>query len=140
MFDEQKVCYTVLLVDDESPDYVSDDLIFDVEKLDGKIIITKEDYNSTQVDPNQMCFVTPYVKYEVTTIKDIKDALSKKKVVREYDGEDALIISNFSDEDTFLSIFGDEELQEIGYKGLVYFVKGKTKKMKIGDFVERKML
>lgn len=125
MFDEQKVCYTVSLVDDESPDYVSDDLIFDVEKLDGKIIITKEDYNSTQVDPNQMCFVTPYVKYEVTTIKDIKDAL---------------IISNFSDEDTFLSIFGDEELQEIGYKGLVYFVKGKTKKMKIGDFVEREML
>lgn len=140
MFDEQKVCYTVSLVDDENPDYISDDFVYDVEKLDGKIIITKDDYNSTQVDSNQMCFVTPYVKYEVSTIKDIKEALSKKKVVREYDGEDALIISNFSDEDSFFAIFGDEELQEIGYNQLVYFVKGKTKKMKIGDFVEREML
>lgn len=140
MFDEQKVCYTVSLVDAQSPDYVSDDFIYDVEKLDGKIIITKDDHNSTQVEPNQMCFVTPYVKYEVNTIKDVKEALTKKRVVREYDGEDALIMSNFSDEDSFFSIFGDEELQEIGYNRLVYFVKGKTKKMKIGDFVEREML
>lgn len=140
MFEEQKVCYTVSLVDDENPDFVSDEFIYDIVSLDGKIIITKEDYNETQVDAEQKCFITPYVKHEVFTIKDIKDALSKKKVVREYDGEDALIISNFSDEDSFFAIFGDEELQEIGYKQLVYFVKGKTKKMKIGDFIEREML
>ena len=141
MFDEKKVYYTVSLVDDENPDYISDDLIYDVEKIDGKIILTKEDYNSAQVDPNQMCFITPYVKHEVSTIKDIKEALSKKKVVREYDSEDALIISNFSDEDSFFAIFGDEVLQEIdGHNKLVYFVKGKAKKMKIGDFVERENL
>lgn len=140
MFEDQKICYTVALLDENNPNVMPDDLVYDVEKIDGKIIITKEDYNSTQVNPDQMCFITPYVKYEVTTIKDIKDALSKKRVVKEYDGEDALIISNFSDEDSFFAIFGDEEIQEIGHKQLVYFVKGKTKKMKIGDFVEREML
>lgn len=140
MFEEQKICYTVALVDENNPDVMPDDLIYDITSIDGKIIISKQDFNDTQVDEDKKCFVTPYVKYEVSTINDLKEAISKKRVVQDFDGEDAVIVSNLSDEDTFLSIFGNKDLQEISYAGLVYFVKGKTKKMKIGDFVEREML
>ncbi len=140
MFEEQKICYTVALVDENNPDVMPDDLIYDITSIDGKIIISKQDFNDTQVAEDKKCFVTPYVKYEVSTINDLKEAISKRRVVQDFDGEDAVIVSNLSDEDTFLSIFGDKDLQEISYTGLVYFVKGKTKKMKIGDFVEREML
>lgn len=139
MFEEQKICYTVALVDENNPDVMPDDLIYDITSIDGKIIISKQDFNDTQVAEDQKCFVTPYVKYEVSTINDLKEALSKRRVVQDFDGEDAVIVSNLSDEDTFLSIFGDKDLQEISYTGLVYFVKGKTKKMKIGDFLKENM-
>lgn len=139
MFEEQKICYTVALVDENNPDVMPDDLIYDITSIDGKIIISKQDFNDTQVAEDQKCFVTPYVKYEVCTINDLKEAISKRRVVQDFDGEDAIIVSNLSDEDTFLSIFGDKDLQEISYNGLVYFVKGKTKKMKIGDFFKENM-
>lgn len=140
MFDEKKVVYTVTLVDPEYPNLDNEDFIRDIMLIDGKIIITWDDSRDDHaVDKDLQCIVTPYTKYEVRTVQDLKEAIGKKRVVEDHGGEDGLIVSELSDEDSFMSIFGEESLDEIGYKGLVYLVKGKSKKMKIEKFYEEYM-
>ena len=133
--------FEISLVDEKFPDINTNKLIYDLNKSGNDFLVNfaNFDFEEVVVSKDALLFVTEYTRFEILDLNDLKSAMSKKKVYKNYYVDDeALIISDMSDEETFMSLFGEELVSELFYKNFYYYVKGKTKKIKIGDFFKEK--
>lgn len=133
----EKYSYTLTLVDSDMPDYKSEEYIRDFFSVDGTLLITQHDHNDTRLRPDAMLWATPYTRHEVKTIHDIKVALSLKSIFLDECYEESVILSEISESDTFISLFGDRSVNDLSGVPIAYYVKGKPVKVSASEFFEK---
>lgn len=132
--------FTVSLVDEEYPTLNTEEFIYDLYvNEDGKIIVAENSCTDKEVPPETCIFATEYTRFEIVNFEDLKKALSKKKIVVNHEEDDGLIFSLISEEQSFMEIFSEEDIREIFRHNVYYYVKGKTKKMKVSEFLKKYM-
>lgn len=132
--------FTISLVDEDHPNLDTEEFIYDLYvESDGKIIVSETSCTDKEVSPETCIFATEYTQFEIVNFNDLKKALSKKKIVVNSEEDEGLIFSLISEEQTFIEIFSEEDIREIFQHNVYYYVKGKTKKMKISEFLEKHM-
>lgn len=131
--------FTASLVDEKYPDIDSGEFFYDLVMSDKSLTVTTSDFEDKVIENDALIFVTEYTRFEVLDINDLKKAISKKKVVRNHEEDDGLIISLISEEQSFIEIFGEEYIKEAFRREFYYYVKGKTKKMKAIDFFNKNL-
>lgn len=130
--------FTVALVDEKYPDMDNEEFIYDLTNVEGKLIITKPDFNDTIIEDDCLIWVNEYTRYEIVSMDDLKQAMSKKKIVKNEEDDDGVIISLLTEEAPFMELFGEEDIRELFYRDVYYYVKkGKAKKVKARDFYEK---
>lgn len=132
----EKYSYTLTLVDSDMPDYKGEDYIRDFFSVDGCLLITQHDHNDKMISPDAMLWATPYTRHEVKTIHDIKAALSLKSIFVDDCYDESVILSDLSESDTFITLFGDRRVSDLSDDTIAYYVKGKPIKVSASEFFE----
>lgn len=132
----EKYSYTLTLVDSDMPDYKGEDYIRDFFSVDGNLLITQHDHNDKMISPDAMLWATPYTRHEVKTIHDIKAALSLKSIFVDDCYDESVILSDLSESDTFITLFGDRRVSDLSDDPIAYYIKGKPVKVSASEFFE----
>lgn len=132
----EKYSYTLTLVDPDMPNYKGEDYIRDFFSVDGSMLITQHDHNDTMINPDAIFWATPYTRYEVRTIHDIKAALFLKSVFVDDCYDESVILSDLSESETFITLFGDRCVSDLSDNPIAYYVKGKPVKVSAAEFFE----